>query len=97
MSTTPQIEVSQADQIQALLERIAKAESFKAGAMHRVCTEAKKYAMMKTFGCYMEPNGSGVDTKISVGASSRESYTQMFAENVLRYAVDALAESSIGF
>lgn len=84
------------ERIVKLLDRIAKSEAYNAGAWSRVVKEAKKYAMMKSFGKYIEVRGDN-ECMISVGYSDRESYTKMFAENVLLYSLDALAESSIGF
>lgn len=51
---------------------------------------------MKTFGKYLETNANNNEYFVVVGFSERERYTKMFEENVLRYSLDALAESSIG-
>lgn len=80
-----------------LLERISKAESYKGGAWNRVIVEAKKYAMMKSFGKYLETDSNDNEHFVVVSFGERERYTQMFAENVLRFSVDAVAESAIGF
>ena len=52
--------------------------------------------MMKSFGKYLEADSNGNEHFIAVGFGERESYTKMFGENVLRYSLDAIAESSIG-
>lgn len=88
--------IDQTEKITELLARIAKAESYKAGAWGRVVAEAKKYAMMKSLGKYVEKNSNGVECFISVNFSNRESYENIFAENVLRYAMDAMAEEAVG-
>lgn len=80
----------------ALLDRVAKSEAYKAGAWHRVIDAAKNYAMMKSFGKYVEIK-NGHESVISVGLHDRDDYIKMFGDNVLRYSVDALAESAMGF
>ena len=92
-TTTPE---TTDERIVKLLDRISKSEAYKAGAWRRVVEEAKKYAMMKSFGTYLEVRGNN-ECMMHVGHSEREQYTKMFADNVLRYSLDALAESSIGF
>lgn len=52
--------------------------------------------MMKTFGRYLERGANDTEYFVTVPALDRERYTNMFAENVLRNCVEALAETSIG-
>ena len=87
------------EQIEQLLARIAKAEEYRAGAWSRVIEAARNYAMVKSFGKYLERkfdgNGKPVTRIVSLCGSDREDYAKMFADNALTYAVSALAEESI--
>lgn len=82
------------DKIIKLLERVAKAEGYKAGAWHRVIAEGKNYAMMKLNGSYVVQR-NGQDCIIKVCGSNRDTYLKQFSENMLSYSLDAFAEEAM--
>lgn len=72
------------------LEKILQAQRFQGGAWQKVINCARQYAMMQATGTYME--GSH---RLSVGASSRKEYEEMFAKNLLTAARDAFVEDAM--
>ena len=76
--------------IQQVVEQTLKAQKYRNGAWLKVIDEGRKYAMMKATGKYIER-----DSVISVGLSDRESYIEMFRNNLLHAVEDAFVEDAL--
>jgi hypothetical protein len=83
MTTSP-------EKMAEIVAALQKSRSYQRGAWLLVTEAARKYAQMKAHGSYME-NGNC----ITVCATDRENYTEMFKGNLLRAVEKAYAEDAI--
>lgn len=83
------------DQILALFEKLNELKSEQDYMWAKVVKEAKQYAMMKSFGRYLETS-HGMEIFIVVPLADRQGYMDMFTRNMLEAATDALARNSVG-
>lgn len=77
--------------IKTLLERIAKAERYKAGAWSKVIDYARKYAMVKSFGHFINEDGH----REMIPKQDVAMYEKQFVDSMCREAVIALSEDSM--
>lgn len=77
------------EQLDFVVEVMAKAKRYQNGAWQRVQDIGRQYAQAKTFGTYME---NGVSHGINFGDKDR--YIEMFRDNLLRAVVDAFCEDA---
>lgn len=77
--------------ILAIAERLQKSQNLQTAAWKRVIEEARKYAMMKAHGKYIESNGCIA----SIAHSDRKSYEDMFIRNLLMYIEYAYVEDAM--
>jgi hypothetical protein len=79
------------DRVVLLLESIEKAERYKAGAWSKVIDYARKYAMVKSFGHFINDQGH----REMLYPQDAESYQKQFIDMMCREAVIALSEDSM--
>jgi hypothetical protein len=88
--TTNDVDPASVDRVVLLLERIAKAESYRAGAWAKVIEAGRQYARLKAFGWMIE-NGA----RVNMCQQERDMMTKHFADVVLRECIVALSEDAM--
>lgn len=76
--------------IKQVVDEALKAQKYRNGAWLKVIDEGRKYAMMKATGKYIKG-----DSVISISFSDRESYIEMFRNNLLHAVEDAFVEDAL--